>query len=232
MTLEARGLVAGYGDKSILDKVSFTLNDGEILAFFGHNGAGKSTTLKAVLGLLPAQEGEILLDGERIEKLSVSARLKRGLRLLPEGRGVFPDLSVEDSIEIVARSNRDPNGNKISGDDVYELLPVLKDRRKTVAGEMSGGQQQMLAFGLALLGSPKCVLLEEPSVGLQPDLVEELFGKMSDICKQLSISAILIEHKIVSAMKIADQVMIINSGKLVFNGTKAEAEQIDLWNYF
>ncbi|KQY12527.1 ATP-binding cassette domain-containing protein [Rhizobium sp. Root482] len=232
MTLEARGLVAGYGDKSILDKVSFTLKDGEILAFFGHNGAGKSTTLKAVLGLLPAQEGEILLDGERIEKLSVSARLKRGLRLLPEGRGVFPDLSVEDSIEIVARSNRDPNGNKISGDDVYELLPVLKDRRKIVAGEMSGGQQQMLAFGLALLGSPKCVLLEEPSVGLQPDLVEELFAKMSDICKQLSISAILIEHKIVSAMKIADQVMIINSGKLVFNGTKTEAEQIDLWNYF
>lgn len=232
MTLEARGLVAGYGDKSILDKVSFTLKDGEILAFFGHNGAGKSTTLKAVLGLLPAQEGEILLDGERIEKLSVSARLKRGLRLLPEGRGVFPDLSVEDSIEIVARSNRDPNGNKISGDDVYELLPVLKDRRKIVAGEMSGGQQQMLAFGLALLGSPKCVLLEEPSVGLQPDLVEELFAKMSDICKQLSISAILIEHKIVSAMKIADQVMIINSGKLVFTGTKTEAEQIDLWNYF
>src|SRR5690606_32176626 len=185
-----------------------------------------------VLGLLPAQEGEILLDGERIEKLSVSARLKRGLRLLPEGRGVFPDLSVEDSIEIVARGNRDPNGNKISQDDVYELLPVLKDRRKVVAGEMSGGQQQMLAFGLALLGSPKCVLLEEPSIGLQPDLVEELFGKMSDICKQLSISAILIEHKIVSAMKIADQVMIINSGKLVFNGTKTEAEQIDLWNYF
>ncbi|KAB2654847.1 ATP-binding cassette domain-containing protein [Brucella tritici] len=232
MTLEARGLVAGYGDKSILDKVSFTLEDGKILAFFGHNGAGKSTTLKAVLGLLPAQEGEILLDGERIEKLSVGARLKRGLRLLPEGRGVFPDLSVEDSIEIVARGNRDPNGNKISQDDVYELLPVLKDRRKTIAGEMSGGQQQMLAFGLALLGSPKCVLLEEPSVGLQPDLVEELFGKMSDICKQLSISAILIEHKIVSAMKIADHVMIINSGKLVFNGSKAEAEQIDLWNYF
>jgi branched-chain amino acid transport system ATP-binding protein len=232
MTLEARGLVAGYGDKSVLDKVSFTLKDGEILAFFGHNGAGKSTTLKAVLGLLPAQEGEILLDGERIEKLSVSARLKRGLRLLPEGRGVFPDLNVEDNIEIVERSNRDPKGNKISAADVYELLPVLKDRRRTIAGEMSGGQQQMLAFGLALLGSPKCVLLEEPSVGLQPDLVEELFGKMSDICKQLSISAILIEHKIVSAMKIADQVMIINSGKLVFTGTKAEAEQINLWDYF
>jgi ABC-type branched-subunit amino acid transport system ATPase component len=232
MTLEARDLVAGYGDKSILEKISFTLEKGEILAFFGHNGAGKSTTLKAILGILPTQEGQILLEGERIDQLSIGARLKRGLRLLPEGRGVFPDLNVEDSIEIVARSNRDPNGSKISQADIYDLLPVLKDRRKIIAGEMSGGQQQMLAFGLALLGSPKCLLLEEPSVGLQPDLVEELFGKMSDICKQLSISAILIEHKIVSAMKIADHVMIINSGKLVFNGTKAEAEKINLWNYF
>lgn len=232
MTLEARNLVAGYGDKSVLEKVSFTLGDGEILAFFGHNGAGKSTTLKAVLGLIPAREGEILLDGERIEHLSIGQRLSRGLRLLPEGRGVFPDLSVEDSIDIVAERNCPPTGCKISKSDVYDLLPVLNTRRKSIAGEMSGGQQQMLAFGLALLGSPKCLLLEEPSVGLQPDLVDELFGKISEICKTLAISAILIEHKIASAMAIADQVMIINSGKLVFTGNKAEAEQINLWNYF
>jgi len=232
MTLEARGLVAGYGDKSILEEVSFKLEDGEVLAFFGHNGAGKSTTLKAVLGLIPAQEGEVLLDGVRIDKMSVSKRLKLGLRLLPEGRGVFPDLNVEDNIEIVARSNHDPNGDKIRPDDIFDMLPVLKDRRKMVAGEMSGGQQQMLAFGLTLLGSPRCILLEEPSVGLQPDLVEDLFGKISEICTTLSVSAVLIEHKIVSAMKIADHVMIINSGKLVFNGTKAEAEDINLWDYF
>ena len=232
MTLEARNVVAGYGDKSVLEKISFTLADGEVLAFFGHNGAGKSTTLKAVLGLIPAHEGEILLDGVRIEKLSISDRLALGLRLLPEGRGVFPDLSVEDSIDIVAARNCPKVGCKISKSDIYDLFPVLTDRRKIIAGEMSGGQQQMLAFALTLLGSPKCVLLEEPSVGLQPDLVEELFGKMRDICKRLSVSAILIEHKIASAMKIADQVMIINSGKLVFRGTKAEAEQINLWEYF
>jgi branched-chain amino acid transport system ATP-binding protein len=230
--LEARDLIAGYGDKSVLEKVSFTLEAGEILAFFGHNGAGKSTTLKAILGLLQTQEGQILLDGERIERLSVTQRLQRGLRLLPEGRGVFPDLSVEDNLEIVAGSNCTAENNKLDISDVYDLLPVLTGRRKTLAGEMSGGQQQMLAFGLAILGSPKCLLLEEPSVGLQPDLVEELFGKMSTICKTLNISAILIEHKIASAMKIADHVMIINSGKIAFRGSQKEAEKVNFWDYF
>ena len=232
MTLEARRLVAGYGDKSVLEEVSFTLRDGEILAFFGHNGAGKSTTLKAVIGLIEVQQGEILLDGERIDRLPIGRRLELGLRLLPEGRGVFPDLTVEDSIDIVAERNCPRVGCKISRDDVYAVLPVLKERRKAVAGEMSGGQQQMLAFALALLGSPKCILLEEPSVGLQPDLVEELFAKIREICRTLSVSAILIEHKIASAMKIADHVMIINSGRLVFNGSRAEAETINLWDYF
>lgn len=230
--LEARGLVAGYGDKSILEKVSFNLPTGEIMAFFGHNGAGKSTTLKAVLGLIKAREGEVYLDGVRIDKMSIGQRLKQGLRLLPEGRGVFPDLTVDENIDIVARSNLEKEGNKVSPSDVYDLLPVLTEFRHKQAGDMSGGQQQILALGLCLLGSPKCLLLEEPSVGLQPDLVEDLFGKISNICKTMSISAIMIEHRIASAMRIADHVMIINSGSLVYQGSKAEAEKINFWNYF
>lgn len=232
MTLEARNLVAGYGDKAVLDKVSFTLEDGEILAFFGHNGAGKSTTLKAVIGLIPVREGEILLDGRHIEKLPTAARLDLGIKLLPEGRGIFPDLTVRDSIDIVAQRNCAPGKTKIGKDDVYDLLPNLVRLRNSIAGELSGGQQQILAFALALLGSPRCILLEEPSVGLQPDLVDELFIKIREICARLEISAILIEHKIASAMSIADHVMIINSGRLVFNGSKAEAETINLWSYF
>jgi ABC-type branched-subunit amino acid transport system ATPase component len=232
MTLEVRNLMAGYGDKSILEKVSFRIEDGQVLAFFGHNGAGKSTTLKAVVGRIPARGGEIILDGERIERLSIAARLSRGLRLLPEGRGVFPDLTVEDNIEVVARQNCPRIGSKISIADVYDLLPVLAQRRKTIAGEMSGGQQQMLAFGLVLLGSPKCLLLEEPSVGLQPDLVEELFTKMSEICRSLAISAILIEHRIASALRISDHVIIINSGRIVFNDSAEAARRTDFWAYF
>lgn len=232
MTLEARNVVAGYGDKSVLEQVSFTLKDGETLAFFGHNGAGKSTTLKAVVGLIPVQAGEIRLDGERIDAMPIADRLERGLRLLPERRGVFPDLSVKDNIDIVARRNGAGAGSKIARDDVYELLPMLKSLRGATAGAMSGGQQQMLAFALCLLGSPRCILLEEPSVGLQPDLVEQLFGTIREVCVTLAVSAILIEHRIASAMRIADHVMIINSGRLVFRGTRAEAETINLWDYF
>ncbi|MDF2373609.1 MAG: ATP-binding cassette domain-containing protein [Rhizobiaceae bacterium] len=232
MPLIAKNLIAGYGGKPVLEKVSFTLEDGEILAFFGHNGAGKSTTLKAVLGLIDTIEGEVILNGENIEKMSVDQRLERGMKLLPEGRGVFPDLSVRENIEVVDAVNRKNGRQMISAPDVYELLPVLAERRSSIAGELSGGQQQMLALGIALLGSPKCLLLEEPSVGLQPDLVENLFSKISEVCKHLRVPAILIEHKIVSALKIADKVMIINSGRLVFNGSKQEAEKIDLWNYF
>lgn len=232
MPLSATNLIAGYGGKPVLEKVSFSLDDGDILAFFGHNGAGKSTTLKAVLGLIETIEGEITLNGERIEKMSVDQRLERGVKLLPEGRGVFPDLSVRENIDVVDAANRAMGNQAISASDVYDLLPVLSERRSAIAGELSGGQQQMLALGIALLGTPKCLLLEEPSVGLQPDLVEDLFAKISEVCRDLRIPAILIEHKIVSAMKIADQVMIINSGRLVFNGSKEEAGKINLWDYF
>jgi ABC-type branched-subunit amino acid transport system ATPase component len=231
MLLEVKHLVSGYGDRSVINDVTFSLDAGQILAFFGHNGAGKSTTLKTILGLLPAREGEIWLAGERIDQRSVGDRLARGLRLLPEGRGIFPDLTVEDNLDVVASRNCGP-GASVTVDDVYAMLPVLSERRKLVAGYLSGGQQQMLALGIALLGSPRCILLEEPSVGLQPDLVEHLFGQISRLCRQVGVAAILIEHKIASAMKIADRVLIINSGAVVFNGLPDDARKSSFWQYF
>jgi ABC-type branched-subunit amino acid transport system ATPase component len=231
MLLEVKHLVSGYGDRSVINDVTFSLDAGEILAFFGHNGAGKSTTLKTILGLLPAREGEIWLAGERIDQRPVADRLARGLRLLPEGRGIFPDLTVEDNLDVVAARNCGP-GASVSVDDVYAMLPVLTERRKLVAGYLSGGQQQMLALGIALLGSPRCILLEEPSVGLQPDLVEHLFGQIARLCRQVGVAAILIEHKIASAMKIADRVLIINSGAVVFNGLPDDARKSSFWQYF
>ena len=231
MLLEVKHLAAGYGDRSVINDVSFTLDAGQILAFFGHNGAGKSTTLKTILGLLPAREGEIWLGGERIDQRSVAERLGLGLRLLPEGRGIFPDLNVEDNLDIVASRNCGPDAS-VKVADIYAMLPVLAERRSTVAGYLSGGQQQMLALGIALLGSPRCILLEEPSVGLQPDLVEHLFGQIARLCRQVGVAAILIEHKIASAMKIADRVLIINSGAVVFNGLPDDARKSSFWQYF
>ena len=232
MSLQVRNLASGYRTKVVISNVSFVLEPGEIMAFFGHNGAGKSTTLKTILGLLKPVEGEVWLDGERIDELPVADRLERGLRLLPDKRGVFPDLTVDENLNVVAEINCADKDSKINIPDVLRLLPVLNERRNSQAGLMSGGQQQMLAFGLAILGSPRCILLEEPSVGLQPDLVENLFSQIHAICKQHAISAILVEHKVASAMKIADHVLIMNNGEVVFDGAPAKARESNFWEFF
>jgi len=231
MTLEVRNLTAGYRNKIVITGVAFRLEPGQVMAFFGHNGAGKSTTLKTILGALTPVEGEVWLDGERIDQLPIAERIARGLRLLPDRRGVFPDLTVEENLEIVAHANCVGPDVRFRVPDVLELVPALRDRRTAVAGNMSGGQQQMLAFGLTILGSPRCLLLEEPSVGLQPDLVENLFGHIGEICRQQSISAILVEHRVASAMKIADHVLIMNNGEVVFDGAPAQARQSSFWEY-
>jgi len=231
MSLQVHKLTSGYRNKIAISDVSFTLEPGEVMAFLGHNGAGKSTTLKTIIGLLRPVSGTVSLDGTRIDTLPIAERLTLGLRLLPEGRGVFADLTVEENLEVVAETNCDRN-SKIDIDQVLRLLPVLDQRRKSQAGTMSGGQQQMLAFGLAILGSPKCILLEEPSVGLQPDLVEVLFGHIHRICKEHAISTILVEHKVASAMKIADHVLIMNNGEIVFDGSPAKASASNFWEFF
>lgn len=235
MTLTVNNIASGYGDRGIIDDISFSIPSGNIMALFGHNGAGKSTTLRALLGLLRLSQGSISLDDHRIDHLSVSDRIARGLRFLPEGRGVFPDLTVAENLSVVAAANVDKGSNRQDGttvEKVYSLFPALADRRNLKAGNMSGGQQQMLAFGLAILGSPRCVLLEEPSVGLQPDLVEELFGYFRVICREHNMSAILIEHRITSALKIVDDVLILNNGKVVYHDNVEATRNHDIWQYF
>ena len=232
MTLAVEGVAAGYGERNIIENINFSVEPGKIMALFGHNGAGKSTILKTLLGLIPVTEGSITLDSNRIEKKGVTDRVSHGLRLLPEGRGVFPELTVGENLNVVAAANPPKGGAHISTDDVMTLFPMLRERRNALAGAMSGGQQQQLALGLSVIGQPKCLLLEEPSVGLQPDLVEHLFAQISTTCKELGVCAILIEHKIASAMKIVDDVLIINSGEVVFYGSNAEACKTDMWKYF
>ncbi|HXA24929.1 MAG TPA: ABC transporter ATP-binding protein [Acetobacteraceae bacterium] len=231
MLLQLSGLAAGYGVKTVITDVSFALEPGQILAFLGHNGAGKTTTLKTVIGLLPPRTGQVLFDGQRIERLSVSQRVALGLRLLPEGRGIFPDLSVAENIDVVAA--RTATGTAMFGvADVYRLFPVLEERRSARAGSLSGGQQQMLALGLAILGSPRCLLLDEPSIGLAPNLVERLFQQVQDVCKSHAMTAVLVEQNVAAAMKIADRVIIMNNGQIVFDGLPQEARESNFWHYF
>jgi branched-chain amino acid transport system ATP-binding protein len=231
MALEVAGIGAGYGSKTVISEVSFALEPGQILAFLGHNGAGKTTTLRTVMGLLPARVGTVMFDGKRIDRLDVAARVAMGLRLLPEGRGIFPDLGVAENIDVVAARNCGPRA-MFSPADVYRLFPALDERHTTRSGSLSGGQQQMLALGLAILGTPRCLLLDEPSIGLAPNLVERMFAQVREVCKSHAMTAILVEQNVAAAMKIADRVLIMNNGRIVFDGLPEEARASNFWHYF
>ena len=231
MALQVAGIAAGYGSKTVVSDVSFALQPGQILAFLGHNGAGKTTTLKTVMGLLPARAGAVTFDGKRVDRLPVAERVALGLRLLPEGRGIFPDLNVAENIDVVAARNCDARA-MFSPTDVYKLFPVLDERRATRSGSLSGGQQQMLALGLAILGTPRCLMLDEPSIGLAPNLVERMFVQVQEVCKSHAMTAILVEQNVAAAMKIADRVLIMNNGQIVFDGLPDEARASNFWHYF
>jgi branched-chain amino acid transport system ATP-binding protein len=231
MVLRLNALQAGYGAKTVISDVSFALEPGQILAFLGHNGAGKTTTLKSIMGMLRPSGGEVLFDGDRIDRLSVADRVALGLRLLPEGRGIFPDLSVAENIAVVAARNV-AAGAMFDTPDVYKLFPVLDERRTTRVGSMSGGQQQMLALSLAILGTPRCLMLDEPSIGLAPNLVERMFEQVREVCKSHAMTAVLVEQNVAAAMKIADRVIIMNNGQIVFDGRPEEARASNFWHYF
>ncbi len=231
MILELAGVAAGYGTKTVISDVSFTLAPGQILALLGHNGAGKTTTLKTIMGLIAARGGEVRFDGTPLARTPVEARVAGGLRLLPEGRGIFPDLSVAENIDVVA-ARLAPRGAMFGAGEVYRLLPVLDERRSARAGSMSGGQQQMLAFALAILGTPRCLMLDEPSIGLAPNLVERLFAQVRDVCRAHGVAALLVEQNVAAAMALADRVVIMNNGRVVFDGTPDEARASNGWHYF
>jgi branched-chain amino acid transport system ATP-binding protein len=231
MVLRLNGLVAGYGAKTVISGVSFALEPGQILAFLGHNGAGKTTTLKAVMGMLRPSAGEVVFDGNRIDRMDVAERVALGLRLLPEGRGIFPDLSVAENLAVVAARNVSA-GAMFDVGDAYRLFPALQERRTTRAGSMSGGQQQMLALSLAILGTPRCLMLDEPSIGLAPNLVERMFEQVRQVCKSHAMTAVLVEQNVAAAMKIADRVIIMNNGQIVFDGSPEQARASNFWHYF
>jgi branched-chain amino acid transport system ATP-binding protein len=208
---------AAYGNIQALHGISMDVDQGEIVTLIGGNGAGKSTTLRTISGLLHARGGSITLGGERIDRLPAHAIVDKGISQSPEGRRVFKRMSVEENLELGSYSRKD-GGVRADIDRVYELFPRLKERHKQAAGTMSGGEQQMLAIGRAMMARPKVLLLDEPSMGLSPVLTETIFRTIIEINKQ-GTTILLVEQNALLALAICRRGYVIQTGRIVLSDT-------------
>lgn len=212
---------AYYGDSHVLHDISITLGTGKLLALLGRNGAGKSTTMLTISGLLPKANGEMRLFGECFDFGKPEAIAKSGIRLVPQGRRIFPSLTVEENLKVAAQKRDIAHPWDIKR--VYQLFPQLEPRFKQRAGTLSGGEQQMLAIGRALMGNPNILLLDEPSEGLAPLIVAEVARGIEQIRKE-GLSIILVEQNFNLAMSLADDIVILNTGRVAFHGTADEVK--------
>ena len=217
--LEVDAIEVRYGNIVALSEVSFRVTEGEIVTLIGANGAGKSTSLRSVSGLLPLSAGSIRFEGESIDRMAPEDIVRRGIAHSPEGRRVFPGLTVAENLELGATPWL-KRGDTIDADidRVYALFPRLKERHKQLAWSMSGGEQQMLAVGRALMGRPRLLLLDEPSLGLAPIIVEQLFEKIASI-NQLGVTILLVEQNAAMALSVATRAYLIENGRIVLADT-------------
>jgi branched-chain amino acid transport system ATP-binding protein len=215
--LEAKNISVYYGSVKAIENVSFKVNAGEIVAMIGPNGAGKSTALKAVFGMVNIQSGEILFNGESIKDLRPDEHVSRGISLVPEGRRLFPSMTVIENLEMGAFLRKDNNG-KADIENILELLPALKDKRKQKAGVLSTGEEQMLAMGRALMQKPKLLLADEPSLGLSPSYVDMIFERLIEINKS-GTSILFVEQNARMALEIAHRGYVFKIGQIFLEDT-------------
>jgi branched-chain amino acid transport system ATP-binding protein len=218
--LRVTDLAVAYGPIDAVKGISLELQTGAITALVGANGAGKSTTLLALSGLLKPKRGTVKFEGEDISRLAPNEIVQRGVVQVPEGRAILTTLSVLENLQLGAYSRRDKTGIAQTLDEVYHLLPSLKDRANQFAGTLSGGEQQMLAIGRALMAKPKLLLLDEPSMGLAPILVQEIFRTLVTI-NQGGLTVLLVEQNVRQALKIARRGYVIETGQIVLSDTGA-----------
>jgi branched-chain amino acid transport system ATP-binding protein len=209
-----------YGDAHVLHGVTFRVGSGRLVALLGRNGAGKTTTIRTIVGFTPPRRGQIRLFGEPIVGLDAETIARRGVGLVPQGRRVFPSLTVSENLTVAARRRRDPERRPWSLERVLDLFPRLGERRRQPAGTLSGGEQQMLAIGRALMTNPRLLLLDEPSEGLAPHIVHEMRQVLLRL-KEEGFSIVLVEQNTRLALGIADDVVVLNSGRVVFEGYPA-----------
>jgi len=218
--LSLNGVDALYGESHVLHGVSFNLNAGRVLALLGRNGAGKTTCMNAVIGFLPPRGGEVRLFGEPIGSLSPETISRKGVGFVPQGRRIFSTLTVRENLA-VSRQKRAGVAVPWTLERVIELFPRLKERLQQMAGSLSGGEQQMLAIGRALMGNPRVLLMDEPSEGLAPLIVAEV-GRTIARLKREGQSILLVEQNIKLALDLADEVVILNTGRVAFSGSAGE----------
>jgi branched-chain amino acid transport system ATP-binding protein len=219
--LEAKNLRAAYGDRPVIFGIDISVPQGGIVALLGANGAGKTTTLRALLAQTRTW-GEITYQGQRINGASTQALVRMGMVMVPEGRGTFVDFTVEENLRLGAFSRRDGDGIRKDIARVYEYFPVLGQRRNQRAGSMSGGEQQMLAIGRALMARPKLLLLDEPSLGLAPLIVQEIFQILTTINREEGVSMLLVEQDAVRALKVASYAYLLETGRVAMEGPAAQ----------
>jgi branched-chain amino acid transport system ATP-binding protein len=218
MLLQASAVTAAYGDAQALFGIDLEIQAGEVLALIGANGAGKSTFLKALTGLLPPKTGEIRFDGQRIDHRDAADIVRLGIAMVPEGRRLFPSLSVEENLQMGALSRRAGAWNL---ERVYSLFPILKERRHQPSTSLSGGQQQMVAIGRALMSNPRLLLCDEISLGLAPVVIREIYAALPALQKD-GMSLLIVEQDVQLAMQVSSRVVCLQEGKVSLSGKSGE----------
>lgn len=219
--LKLENITVDYGSIRALHGISMSINKGEIVTLIGANGAGKTTTMRAIMGLHNPTTGKIMYEGEDITSWKTKKRVAHHIVLSPEGRQVFPKFTVETNL-MMGGFLRSENENNKTLDTVYNLFPRLKERATQLAGTLSGGEQQMLAVGRALMGGPQLLLLDEPSLGLAPLIVKEIFSLIVRIRNEMGVTILLVEQNAKSALKISDKAYVLETGRIVLSGNAKE----------
>ena len=222
--LQVENINVFYGNIHAIRDISFSVNDGEVVALIGANGAGKSTTLKTVSGLLPSRTGSISFLGQNIDKVPAHKRVAMGLSQVPEGRRIFLQMTVLENLQMGAFTSKEDLRADL--ENVFERFPRLRERKNQIGGTLSGGEQQMLAMGRALMSHPKLLMLDEPSMGLAPILVEQIFDIIKELHKA-GTTILLVEQNAEMALKIADRAYVLESGEITVTGTGKELAASD-----
>ena len=214
--LDVQGLQASYGDAMALWDVSFNVAEKELVVLIGPNGAGKTTTLRSVQGVLKPRSGVVTFKSENITGLRPNEAVTRGIVLVPEGRGLFTRMTVEENLELGAFTKHARSNLQANLDMVYEMFPILKERRRQKAGSLSGGEQQMLAIGRGLMSQPKLIMLDEPCLGLAPIVVMQVFEALEQLKQKLSV--LVVEQNVEAALSVADRAYLLENGRVVLKG--------------